>query len=48
MREVTNLNQQWRFVEQNVSYEEARAHKGEIVNIPHTWNALDGQDGGGD
>lgn len=48
MREVINLNASWRFVEQNVSMEEALAHKGEIVNIPHTWNAQDGQDGGGD
>ncbi|MDY6391230.1 MAG: glycoside hydrolase family 2 TIM barrel-domain containing protein [Bacilli bacterium] len=48
MREIINLNAKWRFVEKNVSLEEARAHEGEIVNIPHTWNALDGQDGGGD
>ena len=48
MREVIGLNQHWRFVEKNVSLEEARTHEGEAINIPHTWNALDGQDGGGD
>ena len=48
MRETICLNKQWRFVEQKVSLEEACKHEGEIVNIPHTWNAQDGQDGGGD
>lgn len=48
MRETICLNERWRFVEQNVPIDEARAHEGEIVNIPHTWNAMDGQDGGGD
>ncbi|MBO4540427.1 MAG: hypothetical protein J5736_00410, partial [Bacilli bacterium] len=48
MREVINLNEQWRFVQQDVPLEEAKKHEGEIVSIPHTWNAQDGQDGGGD
>ena len=40
MRTEILLNQQWRFtdVDGNVSQ----------VDIPHTWNALDGQDGGDD
>ena len=48
MREVINLNEQWRFVEQDVELADAQKHEGEIVAIPHTWNAQDGQDGGGD
>ena len=48
MREIICLNKHWRFVEQNISLEEASSCKGTIVNIPHTWNAIDGQDGGGD
>ncbi len=48
MREVINLNKQWRFVEKNVSLEEASKLEGEVINIPHTWNNQDGQDGGGD
>lgn len=48
MREVISLNHNWRFVEKKTTLEEARKHEGEIVNIPHTWNNLDGQDGGGD
>ncbi|MCR5491210.1 MAG: glycoside hydrolase family 2 protein [Bacilli bacterium] len=48
MREIICLNEKWRFVEKNVGIEEARAHEGEIINVPHTWNAQDGQDGGGD
>lgn len=39
MRKRINLNQDWTF------YKEGKAEK---VSLPHTWNALDGQDGGGD
>ena len=41
MRKVTNINSDWIFVD-------PRTQKAENVVIPHTWNAVDGQDGGGD
>lgn len=39
MRSVISLNRDWTFYKEGVS---------ERVNLPHTWNALDGQDGGDD
>ena len=41
MRKVTNINSDWIFVD-------PRTQKAENVVVPHTWNAVDGQDGGGD
>ena len=41
MRKVTNINADWIFVD-------PKTQKAENVTLPHTWNALDGQDGGGD
>ena len=40
MRKSLNINQGWIF----------RCHDGTetALDLPHTWNALDGQDGGGD
>lgn len=48
MRKTINLNQDWKFVKQD---ETAALSKGfndenwEVVNIPHTWNAIDGANG---
>ena len=48
MRQVALLNENWKFVEAEISYEEALTHEGERIDVPHTWNNLDGQNGGGD
>ena len=50
MRKVTALREGWRFLKADLSPEQAIAGAGygEAVTIPHTWNALDGQDGGND
>ncbi|MBR4059082.1 MAG: glycoside hydrolase family 2 protein [Lachnospiraceae bacterium] len=40
MRRFTCINQGWTFIGPD--------KKGQIVNVPHTWNAIDGQDGGND
>ena len=45
MREITNINEDWQFYK---NCDDITAEKGEKVNLPHTWNALDGQDGGND
>lgn len=37
MRDIKLLNEDWTFVKEDQS---------EIVNLPHTWNNIDGQDGG--
>ena len=50
MRKITTLKDGWRFLKAAVPVETALeyAQKGEAVTLPHTWNAVDGQDGGND
>jgi len=45
MRNILKLNEGWLFVKDTA---DILANDGESVNIPHTWNAIDGQDGGND
>ncbi|MBQ9132573.1 MAG: glycoside hydrolase family 2 protein [Clostridia bacterium] len=45
MRNILNLNADWSFVKNTT---DINAGGGEIVCLPHTWNATDGQDGGND
>ena len=40
MRKIHNINNDWNF---SIDGKEK-----EVVNIPHTWNNIDGQDGGND
>ena len=40
MRTVLNINQGWNFVKESCAPE--------VVNLPHTWNNIDGMDGGAD
>jgi len=46
MREVVNFNDNWHFLK-NVSDINTQ-EEGEKVVLPHTWNGIDGQDGGND
>ncbi|MBQ9195667.1 MAG: glycoside hydrolase family 2 protein [Clostridia bacterium] len=50
MRNILNLSQGWRFLKAALPLETAveNAQQGEEVSLPHTWNAIDGQDGGND
>ena len=48
MRKVININKKWSFVQKNVELNNLLSEKVNKINLPHTWNALDGQDGGGD
>lgn len=48
MREIVFLMENWKFIKGDVGEEQARQVRGETVNLPHTWNAGDGQDGGND
>ncbi len=45
MRNILRLNDNWLFVKDCTDVAVA---EGEQVNIPHSWNAIDGQDGGSD
>ena len=48
MRKIKNINENWRFIKSTANVEAAVGTAGEILDLPHTWNALDGQDGGND
>ena len=50
MRNITVLTSGWKFLNAAIPLEQAvqYAGQGESVCLPHTWNALDGQDGGND
>ncbi len=48
MREIINLNRKWAFSKAAVSVPTEIDNKWDFVNLPHSWNAIDGQDGGND
>ena len=48
MRQIINLNTKWAFSKEAEAVPAAMPEKWYWVNLPHTWNAIDGQDGGGD
>ena len=45
MRTIINFNDNWLFAKNTA---DASVREGERVNLPHTWNAVDGHDGGND
>ncbi len=45
MRNIINFNDCWLFVKDTT---DILVNQGETVNLPHSWNALDGADGGND
>ena len=48
MRNVINLNKNWAFTKETVDIPVEMPAQWEAVDLPHSWNAIDGQDGGGD
>lgn len=48
MRNRTELMDCWKFTKKTIAVENAALEGGDSVTLPHTWNALDGQDGGND
>ncbi len=48
MSKRINLNSSWQFTKKACKFEDLKKQKFDKVNIPHTWNAKDGQDGGDD
>lgn len=48
MRKITQLKDNWKFVKSAADASTAASSTGELVCLPHTWNAKDGQDGGND
>ncbi|MBR2988699.1 MAG: glycoside hydrolase family 2 protein [Clostridia bacterium] len=47
MRKIINVNSDWSFLK-GVGYPYTDLDSAEKINLPHTWNAIDGQDGGDD
>ena len=48
MRNIINLNPKWAFTKTAEALPTAIDSNWETVDLPHTWNAVDGQDGGND
>ena len=48
MREIISLNSNWAFSKTAEGIPSAMPTDWEAVNVPHSWNAIDGQDGGND
>jgi len=48
LRKVINLNAKWAFTKMVNEVPAALSNKWDFVNLPHSWNAIDGQDGDSD
>lgn len=48
MEKYTLFNNDWTFLKNDMGIECLSLEDGTKVNLPHTWNAVDGQDGGND
>ena len=48
MRQIVSLNRKWAFVMAPEGVPAAMPAPAYFVNVPHSWNAIDGQDGAGD
>lgn len=48
MRQIININQKWAFTKDAAEAPKTMPEKWYWVNLPHSWNEIDGQDGGND
>ena len=48
MRQILNINKGWAFLKDWKEAPVVIPEAAEIVDVPHCWNATDGQDGGND
>lgn len=48
MRNIVSFNDNWKFIKNAADEVEVAKGEGESIALPHTWNAVDGQDGGND
>ena len=48
MRQIISLNTKWGFSKEAEAVPAVMPEKWYWVNLPHSWNAIDGQDGGND
>ena len=47
MRNIVNLNRDWRFIQEDAGLPEEFPLRWKQIDLPHTWNAVDGHDGNG-
>ncbi len=47
MRNIINLNQDWRFIQEDAGLPNTLPSDWQQIDLPHTWNAVDGHDGNG-
>lgn len=47
MRNVLNLNDNWKFIQKDAGLPQTLPADWQDVNLPHCWNAVDGHDGNG-
>ncbi len=47
MRQIININDNWKFIQENVGLPTEYPAHWQTVDLPHTWNAIDGNDGNG-
>ena len=48
MRQIISLNRKWAFTMDPAHDPAAMPQRPYFINVPHSWNAIDGQDGGND
>ena len=48
MRKIINLNRKWAFSKEATAVPAEISSRWNFVNLPHSWNAIDGQDGNAD
>ena len=48
MRKIISINAGWKFYKDTPDFPTTKPEAFEEINLPHTWNATDGQDGGND
>ena len=48
MRTIVNLNKDWLFTKEAAAVPGVMPQGGQQIDLPHCWNAIDGQDGGND
>ena len=47
MRNIINLNKEWKFIQKDAGLPTVLPTDWQQVDLPHTWNAVDGHDGNG-
>ena len=47
MRNIININENWKFIQEDAGLPSVYPENWQTVDVPHSWNAVDGCDGNG-